>query len=175
MPVTSGQYALEIAYEGQIRSTQNYTFTKGSLEEVTNFSATDYLPYGRFVVRSTDPEATVGDIELPSTTGQTLIGVTVWSDTDEKLADGTSGYPPKTAAAYLYKGPIAMIAETAMTSGGAIYARHTANGALDQRGRVRADADGGNADLVPATEAKVLFDCAAGEICTIELDISPIK
>lgn len=176
MPISAAAYSMDRAYPGQILSLQRYSFTKGTLEEITNGSETDYLPYGRFVVRKAGGNA--GDIELPSSAGQALLGVTPFSDTDEKLLDGTSGYPPKTAAAYLYKGVIAVTAETAMTADGPIFVRHTvsgAPGAFDGFGLVRADADSATADQLLATEGRILKDCAAGEICEIELDISPIK
>ncbi|MGK7892355.1 MAG: hypothetical protein AB4372_01560 [Xenococcus sp. (in: cyanobacteria)] len=175
MPISAGQRTHDIAYPGQVLSGQHRTFTKGTYEGITN-GESGYLPFGRFIVDKTGGE--VGEIALPSATGQALRGVSVFADSEEKASDGTSGFPPKRPATFLFGGIIAVKAETAMVRGGAIYVRHTdagSPGTFDACGRVRNDADSGNADLLPTTEGKVLFDCAAGDICRIELDISPLK
>ena len=173
MPVSAGAYFMERGYEGQIASLQRHTFTKGTLEEMVN-STDSIIPFGRFVVEKTN--GLPGELELPSASGQTLLGIATISDRFERSVDGTSGYPAKQSMAYLYKGVVWMLAETAMIRGGAVFVRHTASstpGLHDAIGRIRNDADGNNAD--PLANVKVLENAIAGELVKLELDISPIQ
>jgi hypothetical protein len=166
---SAGQYFQDKGYEGQIASIQNYHYLRGTLEGITNGSSS-YLPWGRFIVAK--PGGMAGEIDLPSATGQKILGVTPFNDRFMRLSKGVTGYPPKQAAVYLAKGVIFLRAETAMTGGGDIYVRHTANtvpGQHEAIGRPRNNADGGKADKL--NNARVLDTVVAGEIFRLELDL----
>ena len=169
MPISAGQYSLDRFYEGQILSEQLDTFYKGIQEEYVNKEGA-VIPYGRFVI-----DDGYGEIKLPYATGQDIIGFAAFQDRFARNQDGTTGIPVDQAIGVLYRGIVAVKAETALTRGSTVFIRHTDNVApLDNesRGLVRADADGGNADEL--VTARVIEDVAAGEIARVRLNIDAL-
>jgi hypothetical protein len=166
---SAGTYFQDKGYEGQVASIQNYHYIRGTLEGITNGS-TSYLPWGRFIVAKPGGEA--GEIVLPSATGQKILGVTPFSNRFMRLSKDVTGYPPKQSAVYVAKGVLFLRAETAMTKGGDVYVRHTANTVPllhEAIGRPRNNADSAKADKL--NNVRVLDNVAAGEIFRLELDL----
>lgn len=169
MPISAARYSMDTAYEGQIASLQNYTHIKGIQDGIVNSQAS-VLPFGRFVIEKPSGEA--GEIQLPSATGQTLIGVVPFQDRFEKDIDGNSGIPAGQTAGVMVKGIVWVRAEDAMSRGADVYVRHTANvtpGTFEAIGRIRSDADTANADAV--TNVKLLDNVVAGGLARLELDL----
>ena len=173
MPVSAGQYALERAYEGQFVTTTSNRLIIGTADEFVNGSLTqDYIPWGRFLVETTPGS---GELDLPSATGQTILGVTGFTDIYMRKTDNPveTGIPYQQVISLLKVGRIALVAETDIALGDSLFVRHTdevAPAAFDARGRVRNDASGGNADALPAGTFKVTHAALAGEIIEVIVD-----
>ena len=173
MPLLSPSlYQFVRGYEGQVANIQDYRHIGGTQETFVNGS-TEFLPFGRVVVRNAaDPSC----LELPSAPGQEALGVAILNDRFMAFQDDprSTGYPPNQVTPILRKGVIYMVAETALTRGGALFFRHTENAvpsANEALGRVRADADGGNAEAFAAGTFRVTEDVLAGEIVAILFDL----
>lgn len=116
------------------------------------------IPYGLLVVRDAGNSSGMDQAgKLPSAGGDVvalnILGISV---ADQARAQDPSvasaQYPIGSAVPCLKMGEVAVVpeADTPVVAGGPVYARITANGAGKlQLGAFRADADGGNAVLVP--------------------------
>lgn len=168
MPILSfGSLTHDIGFEGQLASGQRFVNRVGTFSELFNGSSV-FLPFGRFVVAN----GALGDVRLPSATGQTVIGVTEFVHKYEKDLDLNSGIPPMREVTLIKRGIIYMLAETALVANTNPFVRHTANPApasFEGIGRIRNNADTAKADLF--TGARVLRTVVAGEIVPVELFI----
>jgi len=81
---------------------------------------------------------------------------------------GGVGYALETAMSVMRKGRIYVQVEDAVVDGGAVYVRHVA-GAGETIGRVRSDADGTDADILPG--AAFRKTAAAAGISIVELNL----
>ena len=182
MPVSAAQYQMAVAFPGQRLSIQSDTFGHSALQETIN-PTNEYIPFGSLVVASSTQS---GSIELPSATGQTLVGLAPIQayqrsglNTGGVDNGGVAGIPPNQPAHYSYRGVYAVVTETALTTSDTLYYRHTDEAVpamYDGRGRIRNDDAGGNADQIPATELyryRILEDVTAGQIARLEIDFAP--
>lgn len=175
MPLGFNRYFLEKGFEGQVANIQDYRHIAGTQEEYVN-GMSEYLPFGRVVVRDLT-DAT--KLSLPSQTGQTPLGIAIYNDRFMAQSDDprVTGFPPNQTVPVLKKGVIYMLAETALTVGGALFFRHTVSAsptAFTAIGRVRNNADTATADAFPAGTFRVTENVAAGEIVAVHFDLSPV-
>lgn len=171
MPVPAAGYRMAEGYEGQVASLQCNTTIKGTQDGYFN-SSTEYVPFGSFVVEDSTKDP--GSLTLPIA-GAKLLGVAIFNDRFERQAVDSTGFPPNATIPVMTEGVVYMVAETAINRGDQVFVRHTANatpGQYDRLGRIRNDADGGNAVGIPLTEAKVLDSVQAGELVRLEIRLS---
>ena len=168
MPLGANPYELVRAYEGQVANVNGFRSIVGTFESFVN-AFDGYLPFGRLVIRDTvDPTK----VNLPAA-GETIIGVAPLNDRFEALTDDprVTGYPNDETVPVLNEGTVYMIAETAVTRGGALFVRVADSAAptsLTAIGRVRNDADTGTAEALPVGTFRVLEDAVAGAIVPIK-------
>lgn len=152
----NGYVSNEPGYEGQIATTRAKTTR-------TTVSTTTKIPFGRVLVVGSSE----GECALPSAAGQRVIGVAIASMIYEQCLDDNdeSCYDIARPIKYADDADIYMISENDVdiTVSDSVYFRHTASGTpgdSDRLGRVRSDADGGNAGLYP--NARFLTSGTAG-------------
>ena len=139
MPFTDyGYYSnAPVPYEGSIASS-------GVLEvrALRNILSTP-LAYGRAVVHSVLSGANDNDAQLPTATGQLLLGISKFVGIDSYFVDaqGNVGIRPNAAFDAIWKGNIGVFVETAVALDDPVYFRHTPNGANVALGRFRNTAD----------------------------------
>lgn len=170
MPQTDYSLFMPIGQEGQLATGQHFRDIRGTYSELVNGS-TVRIPFGRVVVRK--PGGQTGELQLPSATGQTIEGVSYFSNTWEKDENGNAGYPPKAEMAVVKKTVIFMVAEEALAVTDTLYFRHTLNGTpgtYEALGRIRNDADTAKCDVF--TGAKLVRACSAGEVVPVEVFIT---
>lgn len=121
---------------------------------------------GLLVTRS----ATNGAFKKPAAAADVTTGAAGFLPLQMGHYDGASGaeYAANEVVAVLRKGRMWVNSETALDNGGAIYVRHTANGAATTLGKVRNDADTNNAALLPNAQC-VLGRADAG---LVEIEFS---
>lgn len=133
-----------IAREGACGDLQNSTIVTRFVDEANGVKP------GRFVAKEDDGDKHVG---LPDAsgdvTGYLIQGVSLLDEGRDPLRAGTNGeYLDNEPLPVLRKGTVWMLAEDAVSAGGAVFCRHTAAGA-EELGRVRSDADTSDAVAVP--------------------------
>lgn len=130
--LTDYSNARPVGVEGLVYSAQRDT----DRESRAAYAA---IPFGRFVCRQDDRR-----VRLPAGAGDLaqglLLGVAIY---DASKAPG--GYAQYDMVSLLHHGKIWMWAEEAVTEGGAVLIRHTANGGLAALGGVRTTANTGAA------------------------------
>jgi hypothetical protein len=115
------------------------------------------VPFGVVVVRDDSGLSEKEDIAmLPNaaadiTSIKNVFGVAVHQHTIEQNIGGVSnlGYAPVSEMSILRKGRIWVETEDVVTQASDVYVRHVA-GAGEQRGALRSDTDGGDADILPS-------------------------
>lgn len=122
------------------------------------------IPFGRFVCN----DEARGDKycrlpRLSTDVDGSMFGVAV----SHTAQSETTGYPHASSVSILNKGRVWMVAEDAVTIGGAVYVRYTANGATKLPGMVRSDDDTSKAASL--TRAKFASSAGAGELVLVEL------
>lgn len=169
MPQSTYSVFMEPGQEGQIATLDTYLRSGqvGTFCECVN-SLSEYLPFGRVVVAK--PSGKPGELQLPTAnaTTQPPLGLS-YIMTYEKDLDGTSGVPPKRPIGYVYEGVVWVRTESAIAAEAQVFYRITANGANTELGRIRGDADGGNAVALP--RAKAVRAAAAGQMVPVRVDI----
>jgi len=165
------QYSMAAGFPGQLASYQDYTASKSTLDECIN-AAIGYLPFGNFVV---GVPGVVGGLNVPTALGQVVVGL-IPIQHNQTGVNGESGIPPMRPMSYAYKGVYFVTTETPINRGDDVYIRKVDSatpGAYDQRGLIRNDDDGGNAELLSANKDhyRVLDSVVAGEVTRIELDL----
>lgn len=174
MPIGAGAYAMKIGQEGDVGSTESSRLIIGTAEGFRNAEGGN-LPFGRFVVR--DAAGEPGDLILPNTAGQEIIGVTYAiknvSSRTANTAEGV-GYPDGFAVSVVKKVILMfVIPETDLAIGDSLFVRHTDEAvptALQGRGKVRNDNSGGNADALVVGTYKVARPCLAGEVGAVTIE-----
>jgi len=123
------------------------------------------IPFGRFVC--VDEERGDAYCRLPRISGD--IGGKTWGVALSHVAQepGSVGYAHASSVSILNKGRVYMVAEDAVSAGGSVYVRYTANGAGKDVGQVRSDADSSKA--AELTRAKFKTSAAAGALVVVEL------
>lgn len=133
--------------------------------------ATEAMPAGVVAVQAT---ATVDSdnrsAELPSGGAGIPLGILVHSHSEAALAD-TDGvvYGANRVASVMRQGEIFVEVEDAVTAGGSVFYRHTANGPLTQLGAIRSDADTANAAQLAGARFK--SSASAGGLAIVEVNI----
>ncbi len=106
------------------------------------------LKAGRVVVKGTGDQ----QVLLPTTTGEVTGGtarITLYDAMHEPFSPSTdTEYGDKQAVPALRRGQVWMLAEDAVAPGGDVFVRFVATGG-EELGRVRSDADGGDAVALP--------------------------
>lgn len=178
MSISAGQLFHDSLFEGQVASGQLDTFYRGTFEEFVNADIVT-IPQGSLVIFSQVANAAPGSVVLPTTAdvagGAEFIGVVPAMSFDEKPRDLTDavGVPVGRPLTILRVGIIGLLVETDLDRGADIYARtadEASPGANERIARIRADAAGGNAVLVPAGRMSVLKNTLAGEIAPVAID-----
>lgn len=170
------QYTLDKAYEGQVANIQDYRHIAGTQEFYINGSETEYIPFGRIVVRDPSDDS---KLMLPNAAGQVPIGVAIYNDRFMSQSDNPrmTGIPPLQTMPVLKKGVIYMLAETNIARGANLFFRHsesTIMGEFDAIGRLRADNNNGNAGILPAGTFRITEDVVAGDVAAVFFDFSPV-
>lgn len=153
--------------EGQLAS----AFPSGTSSFLND--STEIITYGKAVVY--DP---VGDkLIIPNATGLTFRGITYKQDIYASSRDATGnqifGVPVGEEVDFARQGEIGVFIETDVTSkDDPIFFRHTASGLNLIVGRFRTDADGGNADQVPAAQARWVETGTAGSIIKLAINFA---
>lgn len=120
--------------------------TSAPLEQDQAIDPANELFFGRAVIRGSAD----GEVEHPSGTAGTFLGVVMRDDNIDPQDLTTGDLPAGHEAKIMQKGRIWVIAEDAVTEGAAAYYRHNAPGAAPEfLGRFRSDVDAGDATLVP--------------------------
>lgn len=178
MPIGQRAYSQAIAFPGQVMSIQSDTFSHSAQDETVNISG-EVIPYGSFVVKDANTTE-VGALSLPSAAGQTIVGIVpiqgYWtrSGRNGNNLGGQAGIPSGFNMTYFYKGVFAVVTETAINRGDSVFVRHTnelAPTANQERGRIRNDNAGGNADALVG-DYRVLDNGTPGSVVRIELSFS---
>lgn len=157
--ITSIRDASTLGNEGDLATSAHQRIQSG-------WDPANELFFGRAVIRgSADTE-----VEHPSGSAGTFMGV-VKRDYNIEPADVSTGdIPAGHEAKIMLEGRIWVIAEDAVTEGGAVYYRHDAAGALPEAlGRFRSNADAGDATLVPG--ARWASSATAGNPAILEINI----
>lgn len=142
MPQTNYDYiSVRPFREGQLASATPKV-SRGILNETGAI-----IPFGRVITL----DGTTRKAQLPSATGQTVLGISwlVQIYENELNANSDSGFPDGVMFDYLVQGEIAVYVEEDIALGDPVYFRHTANGAGKAIvGRFRNDADTNTCDLL---------------------------
>jgi hypothetical protein len=120
------------------------------------------IPFGVFVARDSDNKA-----KLPAAAGAvttTGIGISFCDLTKEY---DSTGYATGDEIPVVRKGYVLCQVEDAVTEEGAVFARITASGGNTQLGKLRSDADSGNATAVP--NARFRSTASAGGLAVVEV------
>lgn len=128
----------------------------GQLKNIRSKAAEVAIPFGRVVCRGT----AAGQCKLPTSAGEVTaaIGVSVRVQGDVANASDVLQYEIGKDVSIIDFGVVYMRTEAAVVAGGSVFVRHTA-GAGEELGRVRDDADGTDATVLPLAK----FDAAAGD------------
>lgn len=98
-----------------------------------------------------------------------IVGIVAHEHLEATSGDGSAGVPVSKAASVLRKGRIAVVMEDTIAIGGAVYVRHTANGAGKlQLGAFAPTADSGNCRQVLA--ARVVQGCTGAGVAVLDVD-----
>lgn len=128
------------------------------------------LPAGRFVT-CTGVTNTHG-CALPAATGEVTdgdgLGITIWQSAKEYLS-ATHEYEEYDQVPVCRKGQIWVMAEDAVTEGNAVFVRFTAAGS-EELGRMRSDADGGDAVAIPSAIWRT-STTAVNQLALVELNL----
>jgi len=130
--------------------------------------ATEAITFGRCVARVAGAIATdiPPDIQLPAAAADITSGVFCGIALhDVTLETTTTGWAIGDAVKVLRRGKVWMLAQDAVTLGGGVFARWQ-NG---NEGRVRSDADGGNASQIPGAFYRSTTT-GADEFAVVELN-----
>jgi hypothetical protein len=123
---------------------------------------------GRFLVADT----TVGKVRnaamLPAATGEVTGPRAMGFTFEDFTREGNVDYPAFRPIGVVRRGRLWLTSETAQTRWTNPFIRFTANGGNDVGG-IRNDAD--TARAVQNTKVLVLTDCAAGELCLVEINL----
>lgn len=125
------------------------------------------IPFGRVVCY----DSRLGDdfCRLPrlstDLSGNLALGI---AHRDSSKAPNANGYADGSIIPILRKGRVWMIAEDAVSAGGAVYVRYSA-GAGEYQGAVRSDADGSDAAVLSG--ARFYSSAGAGELVIVELNL----
>lgn len=171
MPISSGDYAMEIGYEGAICSSDLNSQYVGTQDGYVN-GLTVPLPFGRFVTLATVVPASVG---LP-VLGQTCLGFAPVNNRFMRQSSQPNGYPVRYPVPIVRKGIVLVRVESSVLKYQPVAIRHTdfVTG-FNARGRVRNDTDGGRASFVPIANIRPLDTATvAGQIIRVEIDF-PIQ
>lgn len=135
------------------------------------------IPFGRPVVYAGNNI----NMELPSATGQVIIGITYLDRIFEDAVDanGDSGIPNNKHFSYLTKGDIFVRTEVDIAHNDPVYFRHTANGVgKSVIGRFRNSADTATCDLLPNARFLPIYEntngaviAKAGELVILSLNL----
>lgn len=128
------------------RGYAGFTRGDGMDDSVRNTESTLTIPFGVVVVQNaalpTDRQAA----KLPTAAANVVLGISRWDHvvTDE-LDIVTDGYKPGLLMRVRKSGSVLVQVENAVTKGARPFFRITASGPNTQLGKLRSDADGGNA------------------------------
>ena len=124
-------------YEGAIATSG--VFEVHALRNATNL----VIPYGRAIVHSTLTSAADNDAQLPTATGQFLLGISKFVGIYENAIDsaGNLGIEYDRAFDAMWKGNIGVCVETSVSIADPVYFRHTPNGSNTAIGRFRNTSD----------------------------------
>lgn len=148
-------------------TTGETTAGDGSMTEsiLTANAVAGDMEFGEGVNR--DPNDLDDQVIIPSATGQTPRGVTVFSHAYENRdLSGQNGIPAGDAATIMEAGVIWVEVEQDVDPTSDVYLRHTANGALSP-GSWRKDADSAKADLWPNARYRTVT--TAGNLAQLEI------
>lgn len=163
MPQTNYQIYMDRGFEGDVITAEPRHTRTGINSGVVA------IPFGRIVVKGTGDQ----DCVLPSATAGIVQGVTTKTEVYEKdYTTGIPSYLPKKSVNILQKGTVLMQVEAAVTAGGSVFFRHTANGSpatFEGIGKVRANADTAKADQLVG--AKFLEAGVAGAFVRVALNL----
>ncbi len=164
MPITNYAFTQDIGEEGMV-ATAEHTNIRTAMAPAATF-----VPYGRVVVQGT---AGTNEALLPSATGQTPIGISVFGDIREKSSDPAllNTVPPLNAYNRLTRGTVYMVAETDINPGQAVQYRYAMAGsplATDGIGRIRVGAVAGQTD--PLLNVRVESAAKAGGLVQLAVN-----
>lgn len=123
---------------------------------------------GRFLVADTTVGKVRNAAKLPAATGEVTGPGAMGFTFEDFTREGGVDYPTLRPLGVLRRGRIWLISETAQLRWTNPFIRFTANGGNDVGG-IRNDAD--TARAVQNTKVTVLTDCAAGELCLVEINL----
>lgn len=139
--------------------------------DIVSAIASTAISFGHAVARiaSTSVDDRPPVVRLTQAAGD-LAGIFVGITCNDVTLEQTgTGYIIKSVMRVMREGRIWVLAEDAVTYGGAVFARITAGVApLDQLGALRSDADGGNATQIPGA-TWVSTTTGAGQLAVVEL------
>jgi hypothetical protein len=139
-----------------------------SFRDVLSRVAETDLPAGRVVTKGTDEKEAKLPAAAADITGKDVLGITVF-DASREPHTATDEYEATDVIPVLRRGRIWMVAEDAVTEGDDVYVRHVAAGA-EELGRVRSDADGTDAAILPGSTFRTSTS-GADQLVVVEINL----
>lgn len=173
MPILETTLFRQEGFEGKLVYDQrSYSSKIGTNSEHLFTGTQDYVEFGRFLVQTS-----FNEWRLPQAGDTDFQGISLAVDYYEKIQLADRSYVHATRKgcplSILKRGAIYVVAEDDIAAGSPLFVRVVENavpGAHEALGRVRSDADGGNAVAVDATRVKLVGAAVAGELAVVHAE-----
>ena len=156
---TAPQISMTKGFNGQLADSH------APKDVVTGKAKAAAMPLG--VLAVIDTASGDGGVKVPAVTGDVsgkAVGVVMHSHSVESSLTGSPEWPRYSAVPVLRRGRVYVSVENAVAEGGQVFARHTA-----PFGAFRADADTGNATLVPGAVYRT--STAGAGLAVVEINL----